>query len=713
MSEYSSLKATINANIKANNNQEITGSVMNSVLNAMVNTLGAGYQFAGVATTATNPGTPDAKVFYIANGKGTYTNFGSLEVTEDEVVVLYWDTAWHKEATGIASQEKLTELESEVTGLNIASISGLSYLEDAGIQVIPNSAEVAAELIENGFLDNKGNVIQNGSYHIYKVIPTSTFYIFKTKVRYGEILPVVCAYDGSGKFISSLVYASGKGTEDIDSAFFVPQNTAYILFVTFLSNNFSIFSCNYTPIIEENEISNIVYSAFSSFKSKVGECYIYQENAYLNSGRIIENENYDIYRVDLSPDVFGYTIKNISVKFGSEVYSAALYNSNFECIKLLCSQITKTGKKTVSFSFENTADASILLFTKFKLNSTETPLVLEYAEPFIDSKEMLFSMNGYISNQAAGYRFVESDEWRCTPIITIDKGVFVSVIANNYYVSHVILYDKNFNVISAEVNSGIINRWYTQKDAYYIRISTELSKIDNTIVRILSESESLLFNKTVAFLGDSITAQGYVTKTLSANRGCNILNYGVGGSTLSSQGNPYHPELDNFVTRFDNVITPAITSGQNVDYFIMWGGINDFVAKNTLGDISQANRQATFYASLHYLAQKQREILGNTPILWITPMHDNYSQGTSDHYDWKIENGVFSFNNNDNAYLYEFVNAIKEVASVYGIKVLDLYSLAPAPQVRSDLFLDRLHPNEKGGAFLAEYIYKAICCCVL
>ena len=43
----------------------------------------AGYQFVGVATLdpATNPGTPDAKVFYIANGKGTYTNFGGLEVT--------------------------------------------------------------------------------------------------------------------------------------------------------------------------------------------------------------------------------------------------------------------------------------------------------------------------------------------------------------------------------------------------------------------------------------------------------------------------------------------------------------------------------------------------------------------------------------------------------------------------------------------------------
>ena len=116
MSNYNNLKTTIDANIKQNGNQEITGPILNSVLNQMVNILGTGYQFAGVATLdpATEPGTPDAKVFYIANGKGTYTNFGGLEVTEDEVVVLYYDTAWHKVATGIASQAKLSELEGKV-----------------------------------------------------------------------------------------------------------------------------------------------------------------------------------------------------------------------------------------------------------------------------------------------------------------------------------------------------------------------------------------------------------------------------------------------------------------------------------------------------------------------------------------------------------------------------------------------------------------------
>ena len=112
MSNYNSLKATINANVKTNGNQEITGSVMNSVLNAMVTTLGAGYQYAGVATP-TNPGsaqTPDYKCFYIATTPGTYTNLGGLVVADGEVAFLKYDFSWTKEVTGIASVDQLNQL---------------------------------------------------------------------------------------------------------------------------------------------------------------------------------------------------------------------------------------------------------------------------------------------------------------------------------------------------------------------------------------------------------------------------------------------------------------------------------------------------------------------------------------------------------------------------------------------------------------------------
>lgn len=115
MSNYTTLKTTINANIRQNGNQEITGKILNSVLNAMVNTLGEGYQFAGIATTETDPGTPDAKVFYIANGKGEYAHFWALDVTEDDVVFLVWDNAWHKVATGIAADAQLKEAMTELT----------------------------------------------------------------------------------------------------------------------------------------------------------------------------------------------------------------------------------------------------------------------------------------------------------------------------------------------------------------------------------------------------------------------------------------------------------------------------------------------------------------------------------------------------------------------------------------------------------------------
>ena len=139
MSNYNSLKTTINASIKQNGNQEITGQILNSVLNQMVTTLGAGYQFAGVATLdpATDPGTPDAKVFYIANGKGTYTNFGGVNVTEDDVVVLYWDSSWHKVSTGIASNAKLTEFDKtindEIYAISVGKQSTTVYCTDSRI----------------------------------------------------------------------------------------------------------------------------------------------------------------------------------------------------------------------------------------------------------------------------------------------------------------------------------------------------------------------------------------------------------------------------------------------------------------------------------------------------------------------------------------------------------------------------------------------------
>lgn len=93
MANYTSLKSAVEAVIKTNGAQEITGENLQTVLLAVINSLGAGYQFAGVATPSTSPTSTDSRIFYIAKEAGTYGNFGSLVCTG--IGVLYYDTDWH------------------------------------------------------------------------------------------------------------------------------------------------------------------------------------------------------------------------------------------------------------------------------------------------------------------------------------------------------------------------------------------------------------------------------------------------------------------------------------------------------------------------------------------------------------------------------------------------------------------------------------------
>ena len=171
MANYQLLKADIDAKVYQNGEQEITGENLNSVLNSMVTTLGAEYQFAGVATIDTNPEISDAKVFYIANGKGTYTNFGGIEVTEDEVVVLYWDSSWHKVSTGIASQAKLTELSLEVDRLQTSSIDLSQFEKFNGIlsngkwdAISSDYQHIIVPVLPNQNYKIEANETTNGAY---------------------------------------------------------------------------------------------------------------------------------------------------------------------------------------------------------------------------------------------------------------------------------------------------------------------------------------------------------------------------------------------------------------------------------------------------------------------------------------------------------------------------------------------------------------------
>ena len=109
MANYEALTSAIQQAIKTNSNQEITGQVLQTVLLQMVNTLGTGAQFMGEATLTTDPGNPDASVFYIASIKGTYPHFGNLVLNTDEVAAL-------SNATGAWTKTTLFHLQSGAPG---------------------------------------------------------------------------------------------------------------------------------------------------------------------------------------------------------------------------------------------------------------------------------------------------------------------------------------------------------------------------------------------------------------------------------------------------------------------------------------------------------------------------------------------------------------------------------------------------------------------
>lgn len=128
MANYSALIKVINNQIKANGNQEITGPVLNAVLRAMVSALGEGYQFMGIATPDTNPGTPDGKVFYIATEPGVYSNFGGIEIESYGVYILEnTGGTWSlKEVISVDSElsaESLRPLQNKAVSESIARIN--------------------------------------------------------------------------------------------------------------------------------------------------------------------------------------------------------------------------------------------------------------------------------------------------------------------------------------------------------------------------------------------------------------------------------------------------------------------------------------------------------------------------------------------------------------------------------------------------------------
>lgn len=98
---YGELKRNIADVVKPNGNQEITGQIMQDALFALVENLGEGWQFGGAVHPSDEPSLgADVRAFYLAVEKGTYADFGGVEVTE--LTAIMYDEGWRVVPLGVA-----------------------------------------------------------------------------------------------------------------------------------------------------------------------------------------------------------------------------------------------------------------------------------------------------------------------------------------------------------------------------------------------------------------------------------------------------------------------------------------------------------------------------------------------------------------------------------------------------------------------------------
>ena len=147
-------------------------------------------------------------------------------------------------------------------------------------------------------------------------------------------------------------------------------------------------------------------------------------------------------------------------------------------------------------------------------------------------------------------------------------------------------------------------------------------------------------------------------------------NKGVSGATI----------VDN--TPNTNCITNTITSyTSETDIIGVLGGVNDYYRDLPLGDIDDTDT-STIYGSLHVSMSYLSENYSDAFIFYMTP------------YKCDFNNRLWSDNNSKGYNLEDVANAIKEVAAIYNIPVLDLLEVGGFENVMNDSDCDGVHPNQ-------------------
>ncbi len=203
MSQYSVLKSAIQQVVKENHNNEITGQLLQSALMSLINSLGAYYQFAGIAIPELDPGTPDQNVFYIVTIPGVYSNFGGIKIENDELAVLMYNGQWVKIDVwgGYGSGEMSVVDKTTQNKIDIGkqfrveyTVNVLSKTGDLYAQIYDYSGGGAIESVALG-LGETTLTYEGAEKPIWLILNTNGQYTAEISYNYGEKSPITLIRD--------------------------------------------------------------------------------------------------------------------------------------------------------------------------------------------------------------------------------------------------------------------------------------------------------------------------------------------------------------------------------------------------------------------------------------------------------------------------------------------------------------------------------------
>ena len=233
------------------------------------------------------------------------------------------------------------------------------------------------------------------------------------------------------------------------------------------------------------------------------------------------------------------------------------------------------------------------------------------------------------------------------------------------------------------------------------RVNVDNSYLNKTMLMIEDDTKYKKIKK-IAFLGDSITA-GYspssvlqtseiyhqVLKEMLGLDSC--LNFGISSTHLAGGYTGSPGTSQSGAVRFYDI-------PYDVDAVVVFMGINDFIHTATapIGSLSDRTNNS-FYGGCHVLFGGLQEKFISKPIYVVTPMK-YYLEDTP--------------NPTTGLKLSEYVDIIIEVATFYGIPIIDAYRQLNLDSrinaISSTFFYDGLHPNKYGHQKLANLISKYI-----